>query len=237
VSVKKWPVVGVLLAVLWLFVRGVELAPNRILGEFLIGLAFGLLIAFAFRRFYTERTALSRNVRAAPYAVLYVGMFFKELLTANLDVAYRVLSPSMPIEPGVVVVPLRVQTDAAITTIANSITLTPGTLTMDYDDDTNTLYVHGITGRNRDAVLDPIRTWEDYALVIFDEERKPGDPVPEVPVTTGGEGSKRADGGEGTNSSRDTSNRRSDGGEGAVGSRGTSDGKSDGSEGGEERGD
>lgn len=190
---RKWPVIGVLLSVLWLFVRGVALDPAAILGEFLIGLVFGLPVAFAFRRFYTERTALVRNLRALPYAALYVGVFLKELITANVDVAYRVLAPSMPIEPDVVVVPLRVQTDAAITTIANSITLTPGTLTMDYDEETNSLYVHGITGQNRQAILEPIRTWEDYALVIFDEERKPGDPVPEVPGVPKAEG--RADGG------------------------------------------
>jgi multicomponent Na+:H+ antiporter subunit E len=190
---RKWPVVGVLLAVLWLFVRGVALDPASILGEFLIGLAFGLPVAFAFRRFYTERTNLSHNVRALPYTVVYVALFLKELLTANIDVAYRVLAPSMPLEPDVVVVPLRVETDAAITTIANSITLTPGTLTMDYDEETNTLYVHGITGRNREAVVEPIRAWEDYALVIFDEERKPGDPVPEVPGAP--RVGERADGG------------------------------------------
>ena len=191
---RKWPVVGVLLAILWLFVRGVALDPAAIVGEFLVGLAFGLPVAFAFRRFYTEHVALGRNLRATPYVVLYVAVFVKELVTANLDVAYRVLAPGMRIEPDVVVVPLRVQTDAAVTTIANSITLTPGTLTMDYDEENNTLYVHGITGKNRQAVLDPIRTWEDYALVIFDEERKPGDPVPEVPGTPPAEG--RADGGE-----------------------------------------
>ena len=189
-KVREWPVVGVLLAFLWLFVRGAT--PETVVGEFLIGLAFGLGVAFAFRRFYGDEMDLTRTARAVPYAALYVGVFLRELLTANVDVARRVLSPSMPIEPDVVVVPLRVQTDLAITTIANSITLTPGTLTMDYDDETNTLYVHGITGKNRQAVLDPIRTWEDYALVIFDEERKPGDPVPEIPLAAEG---KRADGG------------------------------------------
>jgi multicomponent Na+:H+ antiporter subunit E len=198
---------GVLLAVLWLFVRGVALDPMVILGEFLIGLALGLPIAFALRRFYTEQTALARNVRALPYSTLYVAVFLKELLTANVDVAYRVLAPGLKIDPDVVVVPLRVQTDAAITTIANSITLTPGTLTMDYDEETNALYVHGITGRNRQAVLDPIRTWEDYALVIFDEERKPGDPVPEIPSAPRAEG--RADGG--PNAERDDRGGETDG--------------------------
>jgi multicomponent Na+:H+ antiporter subunit E len=207
VTTKKWPVMGVLLAVLWLFVRGVALDPMAILGEFLIGLALGLPIAFALRRFYTEQTALARNVRALPYSTLYVAVFLKELLTANVDVAYRVLAPGLKIDPDVVVVPLRVQTDAAITTIANSITLTPGTLTMDYDEETNALYVHGIIGRNRQAVLDPIRTWEDYALVIFDEERKPGDPVPEIPSAPRAEG--RADGG--PNAERDDRGGETDG--------------------------
>ncbi|WP_372912217.1 Na+/H+ antiporter subunit E [Salinigranum sp.] len=182
---RRWPLSGLALAVLWLFVRGVELTPVRLAEEFLIGLLVGLPVAYAFRRFYAPSTPLSRTVRVVPYVMLYLTAFLKELLTANVDVAYRVLAPSMPIHPAVVEVPLRVRSDAAITTIANSISLTPGTLTMDYDDDTNTLYVHSIDGSNPEEVLDPIRTWEDYALVIFDEELKPGDPVPGV----------RADGG------------------------------------------
>lgn len=179
---KKWPVIGFVLAILWLFVRGVTLEPTTIVGEFIIGLAFGMLIAFMFRRFYTPETNLARTVQALPYAGLYVVIFVKDLVLANIDVAYRVLLPSMPIEPGVVVVPLRVRTDGAITTIANSITLTPGTITMDYDEETNSLYVHSIDATDLDDVIDPIRTWEDYALVIFDEEGKPGDPVPELPL-------------------------------------------------------
>ena len=182
---KRWPVNGVVLAVLWLFVRGVTLTPVRVAEELLIGLAVGMPVAFAVRQFYAEELAVLRAVRVAPYAVLYVLVFLWELVTANVDVAYRVLHPSMPIEPAVVEVPLRIETDLAITTIANSITLTPGTLTMDYDEERNALYVHSIDGSDTEAVLDPIRTWEDYALVIFDEELKPGDPVPAR--ETGGE--------------------------------------------------
>jgi multicomponent Na+:H+ antiporter subunit E len=114
-----------------------------------------------------------------PAASKYLVLFLWELLTANVDVAYRVLAPSMPIDPDVVEVPLRVQTDSAVTTIANSITLTPGTLTMDYDEETNTLYVHAITGKDDYySVVDPIRAWENLALVVFDEELGPDDPVP-----------------------------------------------------------
>jgi len=130
-----------------------------------------------------------------PYAVLYVATFLKELIVANVEVAYRVLAPSMPIEPDVIVLPLRVQSDLAVTAIANSITLTPGTLTMDYDDDRNALFVHAIDCSDPAAVKAPIRRWEEYALVIFDEEASPGDPVPEVSYESPGEGVEVSDDG------------------------------------------
>ncbi|MFB6179359.1 MAG: Na+/H+ antiporter subunit E [Halorientalis sp.] len=179
--VRRWPVIGVALAFLWLFVRGVTLTPDRLLAEFLIGLGFGVPIAFVLRRFYGRTIDVGASVRAVPYAIVYTGSFLWELLTANVEVAYLVLAPSMPIDPDVVEVPLRVESDMAITTIANSITLTPGTLTMDYDDETNTLYVHAIDGGDYDGIVEPIRAWEDYALLIFDEDADPSDPAPPRP--------------------------------------------------------
>lgn len=176
---KRWPVIGLTLAVLWLFINGVTPAPADIVTTFIVGLLVGMPVAYVFRRFYNTSIDVPGSLAAVPFAILYVLLFLWELLTANIDVAYRVLSPSMPIEPDVVEVPLRVESDLAVTTIANSITLTPGTLTMDYNDERNALYVHGITGANKQAVLKPIRRWEDYALRIFDEERAPGDPVPD----------------------------------------------------------
>ncbi|MFB6097367.1 MAG: Na+/H+ antiporter subunit E [Haloferacaceae archaeon] len=175
---RRWPFTGVVLAVLWLFVRGVALTPARLAQEFVIGLLVGLPLAYGLRRFYGPSAPLSAWSQAVPYGGVYLLVFFKELLTANWDVARRVLSPSLPIEPAVVEVPLRVRTDAAITTIANSITLTPGTLTMDYDAERNALYVHSIDGSDRDAILAPIRKWEDLALRIFEEDLNPEDPVP-----------------------------------------------------------
>lgn len=184
---KRWPVIGLTLAVLWLFVNGATLTPAGIATTLLVGLLVGFPIAYLLRRFYTPVMNVRGGLVAAPFGILYVLLFVRELLVANLDVAWRVLSPSMPIKPDVVEVPLRVESDLAVTTIANSITLTPGTLTMDYDRDRNMLYVHGITGANRDAVLEPIRHWEDYALRIFDEERDPDDPVPDPTDIEGGD--------------------------------------------------
>ncbi|MFC7166381.1 Na+/H+ antiporter subunit E [Halospeciosus flavus] len=192
-TIPRWVALGVTLAVLWLFVRGVQPSLRNLGQELVIGLALGLPVAYLFRRLFAGRVAPGFAVEATPYATLYLATFLYDLLTANVDVAYRTLAPSKPIYPQVFEVPLRVEKSSAITTIANSITLTPGTLTMDHDPERNVLYVHAIDGRDRDAVVAPIRRWEDYALVIFGEEKKPGDPIPtleppsEDEAETGGE--------------------------------------------------
>lgn len=181
-KLRRWILAALIMAVLWLFVRGVSLVPRVIAGELLLGLVIGGGIALVLRRVYPGRADLGYGIRATPYAILYIVAFLTEMVRANFDVAYRVIRPSMPIDPAVVYLPLRVQRPVAIATIANSITLTPGTLTMDYDEEANALYVHAIYGPDPAGVIEPIRRWEDYALVIFDEELNPGDPAPNVRI-------------------------------------------------------
>ena len=124
--VRRWLFAGVLFAVLWVFVSGPAPTPQGVLTTFLVGLGVGFPVAYVFRRLYGEDVDITRTLNAVPYAVLYVLVFFKEVLVANLDVAYRVLVPGRALEPQVILVPLRVETAVGVTTIANSITITPG---------------------------------------------------------------------------------------------------------------
>jgi multicomponent Na+:H+ antiporter subunit E len=153
-----------------------------LLTTFLVGLGVGLPIAYVFRRLYGEEIDLGQTVTAVPYVFLYGFFFFKEVLIANFDVAYRVLVPGRALKPQVILVPLRVETAVGVTTIANSITITPGTVTLDHDPDENALYVHMIDGRSPEDVVEPIRKWEAYALEIFNERLSPADPAPEITV-------------------------------------------------------
>jgi len=82
--------------------------------------------------------------------LLYVPVFFYYVLVANIDVVYRALHPQMPIKPGIVKIKTSLQSDSAITALANSITLTPGTLTVDLTDD-GYLYVHWINVKSDDV--------------------------------------------------------------------------------------
>ena len=75
--------------------------------------------------------------------IVYVPVFFYYVIKANFDVVYRAIHPAMPINPGIVKIKTELKTDSGITALANSITLTPGTLTVDLTED-GFLYVHWI---------------------------------------------------------------------------------------------
>ncbi|GGL32831.1 Na+/H+ antiporter subunit E [Halarchaeum grantii] len=177
-DVPRWVTAGFALAVVWIFVAETPGTPRAVAANLVIGLALSLPVAYVFRALFPGRSDLSRTTAVVPAVARYVGTFVYELLTANVEVAKRVLAPSMPLDPGVVVIPLRVESDAAVTVIANSITLTPGTLTMDYDGDANALHVHAVDAADLDGLVEPVRRWERYALVIFDEDADPDAPAP-----------------------------------------------------------
>jgi len=77
-----------------------------------------------------------------PKVVLFSIFFFIELTKANLRVAYDVLTPMHQMRPGIVAIPLDAETDIEITFLANLITLTPGTLSLDVSSDRRVLYIH-----------------------------------------------------------------------------------------------
>ncbi|MCM8757321.1 MAG: Na+/H+ antiporter subunit E, partial [Candidatus Omnitrophica bacterium] len=82
-------------------------------------------------------------------AIYYLPVLFYACLVANLDVAYRVLHPRLPIRPGIVKVKTRLKSKSGRTALANSITLTPGTMSVEVTDD-GFLYIHWINVQSRD---------------------------------------------------------------------------------------
>ena len=72
------------------------------------------------------------------------------MIKANLDVVYRVVHPKMPIRPGIVKVKTTLKTHTAMTALCNSITLTPGTLSVDLDHESGYIYIHWINVQAED---------------------------------------------------------------------------------------
>lgn len=83
------------------------------------------------------------------WLIVYVPMFSWYVILANLDVLYRVVHPDMPIRPGIVKVKTTLTNPAGRAMLANSITLTPGTMTVDITDD-GYLYIHWINVKSED---------------------------------------------------------------------------------------
>jgi len=108
-----------------------------------------------------------RRVRLArlPGFLLY---FLKELLVANLKVAAAVVAPAGRLRPAIVAVPLTLDRDAEIALLANLITLTPGTLSLDVSPDRRTLYVHAMAVSSPDDLRREIRDgFERRILEVF----------------------------------------------------------------------
>jgi multicomponent Na+:H+ antiporter subunit E len=101
-------------------------------------------------------------------ALLYLRTFTKQLVVANWDVIKAVLRPDR-IRPGILAMPLHHASDAVVTLVANSITLTPGTLTLEIDrrGDIAILYVHALDLTDADGVREDICELETLAVDAF----------------------------------------------------------------------
>lgn len=108
------------------------------LSGLLIGFALGYLALWITQPLYGK----SRYFQRVPKSVLLLASFIFELLHSNLRVFWDVITPGHISRPGIVGVPLRAETEIEILLIANMISLTPGTLSIDLSDDRRTLYVH-----------------------------------------------------------------------------------------------
>ena len=111
--------------------------------EILVGFILSLIVGFVARNIFAKEDFRMLNpVRWLMFIAYVIGPFFVGLTKANIDVAYRVITGK--INPGIVKISPDLKTDLGITMLANSITLTPGTLSVDIDDDKNDLYIHWI---------------------------------------------------------------------------------------------
>jgi len=119
------------------------LLNNSLATEILIsGLIISLLLPLLFCGKCEVFTNLNLSPKALLYSILFLFTFIIELIKANLDVARRVVTPSLPINPGVVEVKTKLKSSIARVVLADSITLTPGTFTLEIQDDS--LFIHWI---------------------------------------------------------------------------------------------
>lgn len=119
--------------------------------ELLVGVFVAALVACLTGDMFTERPQRYKQIGRYLWFLYYVPLFAWECFKANIDVACRVAHPALPIKPGIVKVKTGLKSDSGLTFLANSVTLTPGTLTVDVDKENGFLYVHWIDVREKDV--------------------------------------------------------------------------------------
>lgn len=125
--------VNIMLALIWMFLTG-SLTANTLVEGFIMG----YLVLWLASPLYGPTTYF-RKFRQVVSFILY---FLRELVIATVRVARVVIAPEIDVRPAIIAVPLDLTTDFQITLLANLVTLTPGTLTLDVSDDCRVMYVH-----------------------------------------------------------------------------------------------
>ena len=142
------PLLTLLLAVVWTLLQNEFSAGLMVFGVFL-----GIIIPWGTSVWWPDTPKGFRLGKMASYCVMVLW----DIVVANVQVAWIVLSvPNSKLKPAWIVVPLELRQPEAITVLAGTITLTPGTVSADLSEHGNSLLVHVLHTDNPDAVRDDI---------------------------------------------------------------------------------
>ena len=145
-----------LLAIAWMFLTG---DLNFI--NFIEGFLIGFLILWVSK--YAADS--SEYISKIPKIFGFIIFFIYELVLANLKVAYDIITPRHRMEPSIIAFPLTADKDFEITILANLITLTPGTLSIDVSSDKKVLYVHSMYTSDPEEFIEEIKNGFEKKLL------------------------------------------------------------------------
>ncbi|PMR70011.1 Na+/H+ antiporter subunit E [Halomonas heilongjiangensis] len=150
---------NLLLALAWVILSGDFTGLNLV-----VGLVFGYIALVLIE---PQVEALKGYPGRVPRILRFLGFFIKELLMANFKVAFDILTPPWHMKPGVIAFPLEARTELEITMVANLISLTPGTLSLDVSDDRKVLYIHAMFLDDEEELRRNLKEMEYRALELF----------------------------------------------------------------------
>jgi len=166
----------ILMFVLWFFVwlfltwppEAKDIITAALVSVFVTYMTIDLLLQPSQGHAPSKRRGIAGYIVRAAWFLYFVLVFFWECLKANIDVAYRVLHPKVPIRPGTVKIKVGLVSDIGLTFLANSITLTPGTTSVDVDKDGGYLYVHQLYVKEMGGRLKVVERFENILKRIFE---------------------------------------------------------------------
>jgi multicomponent Na+:H+ antiporter subunit E len=167
--------------VLWLLLSGIYDLLHISFGIFSVILVMALNYPLRKRLFSLEENSEALKL-SLPRLILYILWLLWQIVIASMQVAFVVLHPRLPIDPALLRFKTRLGNTSAKVILGNSITLTPGTITMDITD--NEFLVHGLMDISSTGIIDG--TLPDQVAKLY--ERKPGQVLREVKVIKTAEG-------------------------------------------------
>jgi multicomponent Na+:H+ antiporter subunit E len=150
---------NLLLALAWVILSGDFSGVNLV-----VGLVFGYITLVLIE---PQVEALRGYPARIPRIIRFLAFFIKELVQANLRVGFDILTPPWHMKPGVIAMPLEARTELEITMVANLISLTPGTLSLDVSDDRKVLYIHAMFLDDEEELRRNLKEMEYRALELF----------------------------------------------------------------------
>lgn len=148
--------VNIIIAVIWMFLQNSFTFTN-----FVIGYMIGIFILFILRRFLVFEFYMNRVLALVKLIILFII----ELIKANIDVVKIVLSPKLNNQPGIVAVETRLESNVEITVLAALISLTPGTISMDFSADGKTIYIHSLNVPDKEEMIEQIQNSFERAIM------------------------------------------------------------------------
>ncbi|HDQ16367.1 MAG TPA: cation:proton antiporter [Bacteroidetes bacterium] len=122
--------------------------------ELIFGIILSIIVGVVGRKIFVKKSFRMLNPVRWFAFLAYLPVFFVSMAKANFDVAYRVITGK--INPGIVKISPDLKTDLGISMLANSITLTPGTLSVDIEENSNDLYIHWINVKEEALKKKPV---------------------------------------------------------------------------------
>lgn len=133
------------------------LLAGFVVQEVILGAVVSLVLTLIITKYVEYDLDVMFPVRLVKFLFVYMFVFIWQLLLSNIDVARRVLSPTIPLNPGIVKVKTKIKGDFGKLTLANSITLTPGTLSIDVDGDELFVHTVNVKGETKEEIENNIK--------------------------------------------------------------------------------
>jgi multicomponent Na+:H+ antiporter subunit E len=149
---------NILLMLIWVFLTGSYEVSS---------FSFGFFIGFVIMWVIGSQSRGNKYVRIIPRIISFIFYFLYAVVVANLQVAYEIMTPNLNVTPGIIRIPLDVETNTEISLLANLITLTPGTLSIDVSDDKKVLYVHSMYVSDKEKFIRDIKDGFEKRILLI----------------------------------------------------------------------